>query len=420
MVASSFDQNEEELQDEDLLAVYGKPESSADDLSDLLDNKRCDFKPWHHPVKQVVRHYQWAALTKKLIEDRPRGASQILKYFTLPGADLLDVRVLAEICEPLGVKIEYFGFDARTVTADEIAAQETTSRAHGMATTAESALLQAGRITSDAVILGDRLEDIALAESQAAIQLSQRTAFDVINIDACDHLAYCPKGRASNTFNALQTLLAHQMSARSPWLLFVTTRAEPELLGQPGIVFQNAVTQNLNVANSGFGGALAKCLDADIEKLGTELPKVWGARDMRFLRLYTIGLGKFLLQFFHGQPNLPAKVELASSYAYSVYGDQPDMLAVAFRITPDGPRVFAPSVGGAAIVPDLEPMRATYIASQATKLQNLDEALETEEAVKHNAVEGTKALLESARYDIAEWCKWLAGHERRPMTVSQT
>lgn len=410
----------DDAQEEDILAIYGEQNAGAADLAQLADRRR-EFQPWHHPVKQIVRARQWAALTKKLLQARAQGAANVLRYFTLPGADLLDIRVLAGVCEPLGVRIEYFGFDSGSSSSEEGTDAEGTSvQPKGGASwvTAESALLQAGRITPDAVIHADRLEDIALADSHAAMQLSQRAIFDVINIDACDHLAYCPKGRVRNTFNALEALLKHQMGARSPWLLFVTTRAEPSLLGQPGIVFQDAITQNLRMPQSNFGATLAACLDADEGKLATELASVWGTHDARFLKLYSVGLGKFLLQFFHAQPNLPANVELASVYAYRVHGANPDMLALAFRITPDTPRVFPPNVGGAAVVPPLEPVRAAYVAAQAMKLQDLDRALETEADVRTEAVDGTKALLQSANYDVDEWCKWLAGHERRPMTVT--
>lgn len=410
----------EDAQEEDILAVYGEPTTGVADLAQLVDRRR-EFQPWHHPVKQIVRARQWAALTKKLLQARAQGGTKVLRYFTLPGADLLDIRVLADVCAPLGVRIEYFGFNSGNPDPEENTGVEVApAHPQGNASwvTAESALLQAGRITPDAVIHSDRLEDIALADSHAAMQLSQRGTFDVINIDACDHLAYCPKGRVRNTFNALEALLKHQMGARSPWLLFVTTRAEPSLLGQPGIVFQDAITQNLRIPQSNFGASLAACLDADEGKLATELASVWGTHDSRFLKLYSVGLGKFLLQFFHAQPNLPADVELASVYAYRVHGEHPDMLALAFRITPDTPRVFAPNVGGAAIVPPLEPVRAAYVASQAIKLQDLDHVLESEADVRTEAINGTKALLQSANYDVDEWCKWLAGHDRRPMEVT--
>jgi hypothetical protein len=207
------------------------------------------------------------------------------------------------------------------------------------------------------------------------------------------------------------------MSARSPWLLFLTTRADPDLLGQPGIDFQNAITQNLGIPQSDFGATLAECLGAQETKLATELIIAWNTHDTRFLKLYSVGLGKFLLQFFCGQPNLPANVELASVYAYRVYKDEPDMLALAFRIIPDPLRVFRPSIGGAAVVPPLEPVRAVRVVQRAMRLCDIDDALNNEADVRARAVAGTQKLLQEANYDIGEWRNWLAQHETRPMTI---
>lgn len=400
----------DELPEEDLLATYGEAVTTVEQVVSAIGQKTA-YKPWHHPVKQIVRSRQWAALTKRLIEERVEASGK-LRYFTLPGPDLLDVRVLADVCHPLDVQIEYFGFDV-AVEAEPDAAPE---QAGGWIN-AESALRQSGRVSADALILPDRLEDLAVDESQAASQLRQRASFDVINIDACDHLAYRPRGRVHNTFDALQALLKHQMRARTPWLLFITTRVEPELLGAPQLAFQQAISQNLAAAG-GFGQRLAETLEAEEAKLGSAIVAAWNVPGAKFLKLYSVGLAKFLLQFFHGQPNLPANVELASSYAYRVHGDEPDMLALAFRIIPDPPRVFAPGVGGAAVIPNLEPERATRVAARAARLQDLDQALENEADVRAEAVSGTEALLASANYDVAGWKTWLAQHERRPMVVA--
>ena len=408
----------DQTQEDDIFAVYGSQESDSDNLTQLNERHR-KFAAWHHPVKQIVRDQQWAALTAKLLNDRPAGSPQILRYFTLPGEDLLDIKVLAEACTPIGVRIEYFGFNsAMPVEEHEETPAEAVEHAVGGApwVTAESALRQAGRVTSDAIIHSDRLEDIALEHSHAATQLKQRATFDVINIDACDHLAYTPRGRERNVFDALQALLRHQMPARNPWLLFLTTRVDPTLLGQPGIDFQRAITQNLGIPQSGFGAALAACLDAEEARLATELNAAWNTHNIRFLKLYSVGLGKFLLQFFCGQPNLPANVELASAYAYRVHKDEPDMLALAFRIIPDPLRVYIPSTGGAAVVPTLEPIRAVRVAQRAARLWDIDNALENDADLRTKAISGIQQLLESANYDINAWRDWLAKHEKRPIT----
>lgn len=399
------------LTDDELAAVYGA-EAESDLATTTIRPPTRDFKPWHHPVKQIVRDRQWAALTLKLLESRPVMPSS-LRYFTLPGPDLLDVRVLAEVCSPLGIKIDYFGFDAG---AD--GATGATESGGAQATTAESALRQAGRITNDALIMPDRLEDIARADSQAAELLRRQLPFDVINIDGCDHLAYTPRFRERSTFDALKILLSHQMEARSPWLLFITTRATPDLLGDPGLQMQRAISANLDLARESFGRALADAIDAEPHLLATAMTHCWGNHGFGFLKLYCIGLGKFLLQFFHGQPNHPAKVELASAYTYRVHAQNPDMLALAFRVTPDERRIFDPTAGGAAVYGNLEPERAVRVAGRAAKLVDIDVALENEEDTRSAAIEKTMALLKSANYDLHAWIDWLATHERRPMAVA--
>ncbi|NYT68834.1 PP_RS20740 family protein [Pusillimonas noertemannii] len=407
-----------DVQEEDILAVYGTQDPVTNDLIHFTERKR-NFAPWHHPVKQIVRDRQWATLTERLIRERisSGGPPQVLRYFTLPGQDLLDVKVLIEACTPFNVRIEYFGFNSATVGEEESGNTDTTTTGNAPWVMTESALRQAGHITSEAIIHPDRLEDIALNHSHAASQLRTRATFDVINIDACDHLAYAPAGRNHSTFDALQALLCHQMPAQKPWLLFLTTRVDPDLLGQPGINFQSAINQNLGVSQSGFGAALAECLDAEELKLATELNTTWRNHDTRFLKLYSVGLGKFLLQFFSGQPNLPANVELASVYAYRVHKDEPDMLALAFRIIPDGPRVYPPSVGGAAVIPNLEPARAVRVAQRAMRLCDIDDALEKEDDLREAAIAGTQKLLQGSNYDIDEWHKWLATHDKRPLII---
>jgi hypothetical protein len=143
-------------QDDDLISAYGDDFSSEDSF-EISRPKRVEFAPWHHPVKQRVRTTQWQELVRRLINQRGLTGG-VLRYFTLPGPDLLDVRVLAETCAPLGVPIEYFGFDAALQ-----ATQISTSRFE-----IESSLRQSRRITDDAVISPDQLQDIAIPNSQAA------------------------------------------------------------------------------------------------------------------------------------------------------------------------------------------------------------------------------------------------------------
>lgn len=396
---------------DDISSIYG--EDAAEPPKPVPSRRtRPTFQPWHHPVKQIVRAYQWARLTEGLIKkSRPEG--DVLQYFTLPGADLLDVRVLADACHPLGVTIEYFGFDASGVPGSAPARD---TAVESPVATAGTELFQAGWVTAESLILGDRLEEVAVPSSHASEQLRKRRPFHVVNIDACDHLAYAPTGRQRTTFDALRCLLDHQKDARSPWLLFITTRVDPGLLGtDPILAFQHAISENLQCARDDFGAALAAAIEAEPAQLGMAMGAAWGIHDQKFLRLFSIGLGKFLLQFFHAQPNMPADVQLASVYAYRVHHDAPDMLSLAFRIEPEERRTFAPSARGVAVYGDLEPVRAVRVATQAIKLQDLDHEIRSDNNLRHEAFDSTAKLLRSANYDVDAWERWVGEHPRGPL-----
>ena len=386
--------------EEDIKSVYG--EISVETNPSRFALKK-EFFAWHHPVKQVVRKGQWANLTEQLIREHREPDISVLRYFTLPGEDLLDVRALADVCLPRGIQIEFFGFNSAPDP--------------GRGEVASAALRQAGVITSNALVLPDRLEDIANRRSQAAFRLSQCLPFDVVNIDACDHLAFRPSAQSGCTFDAIRALLNHQMDAKKDWMLFITSRADPDRLGEPAIEFQRAIDRNLEVSADGFGPVLAEAIEADPKLMATELAKTWTSRGHKFLKLYSIGVGKFLLQFFHNQPNLPAKVRLVSACAYRVHGNEPDMLSLAFRISPERRQPFPPDVGGAVIIPSLEPERAIHVARRAQKLRDLDRELRERPEVSAPAIQGSAELLRAAGYDIPAWRKWLAEHPERPMTI---
>jgi hypothetical protein len=389
---------------EDLEAAYGE-DFVSEDVFTTLRPQRTQFAPWHHPVKQRIRTSQWQELVNRLISARGMDGS-VLRYFTLPGPDLLDVRVLADICAPRHVAIEYFGFDAAMQ-----ASQVDTSRFE-----VESALRQSSRITDQAVIYPDQLQDIAIGNSQAAKQLSQQRPFDVLNVDACDHLAYSPADRQTSLFDALRSLLAHQMDATAPWLLFVTTRAEPGLMAGPGEQLQRAVNDNIHSTVDGFRPALAELVGGDAATIAEAVAEIWAAPGSRFLKLYAVGLTKYLLQFFLAQPNRPANVELASTCAYRVFGSEPDMLALAFRISP-GERVVFEHGEQPPSTAAIEVERAIRAAVRAQRIRDVDGELADNPALCLQAARESAALLGASNYNVGAYAEWLRTHEQRPIQL---
>lgn len=373
--------------------------------------KKTQFFAWHHPIKQIVRQRQWSDLTYELLDkDRTADQRSTLRYFTLPGTDLLDVRVLSECLTSFNTKIEYFGFNAGNDGG--------TAPAAGASVTAESALRQAGLISAGSLVLRDRLEDIALAGSQAQSQLSQQAPFDVINIDGCDHLGFKPKRRNRSTFDALEQLLGHQLAHRKPWLLFITTRADPSILGPHFTKMQSAITENLTHHEAEFGPALATSLGVDLVNIVPEINKAWAGWSENFLKIYSVGLGKYLLQYFHAQRPVAADVELKSVYAYRIKDDRPDMLSFAFRVVPKAIQPQKASIGGAQVHELMEATSGVRIANRASKLWLLDDALGGQDALREGAVKDSAKLLAAANYDLVSWMTWLRDHDVRPMTVT--
>lgn len=379
-----------------------------------IAGQRTGYAPWHHPVKQIVRDYQWADLVKRLVLTREEGRRGTLRYFTLPGADLLDVRVLADALEETSTQIEYFGFDSGY--GDDVPTDRQSENS-GAYLAAESALRQAGRVSGRAEILSDRLEDIALDGTHAAERLRQRGVFDVINIDACNHLGYAPTGRTTSIFDAMEKLLAHQLRAEDPWLLFVTTRANVELLGGSTTKLQGAIHKNLELHPMAFATPLAECIGGATSTLAADMNACWSTQNLDFLKLFSVGIGKYLLQYFHAQPNLPARVELVSAFAYKVAGEAPDMLSLAFRIHPRGLTVQPATAGGATIVPFIELAEAIAVVTKAKRLWDLDEAIASDPQVRADAIQGTERLLRLANYSIPRWRQWLRDLPIRPMEL---
>ncbi len=98
-------------------------EAGADLVRDSLDERlpptpepaaQKPFQPWHKPRKQFIRLRQWCDEVKALLAEltKARGAAPAsLSYLTLPGDELLDVRVLHDVCGAQSVRLRYLGFN---------------------------------------------------------------------------------------------------------------------------------------------------------------------------------------------------------------------------------------------------------------------------------------------------------------------
>lgn len=306
----------DEFDDAALVGRVARRRAAEEPLSRL-------FKPWHRPRKQWVRRFQWHASVLGLLREAHFPADgRIMRYLSLPGEDLLDVRVLREACEEAGVALRFTGLNAVAAgSARDIQLNIAESEMRGLA-----------GIHDGSAVLRERFETVANVESLAFAEIRDGGPFHAINIDLCDHLALRPQGGGRHTvIDALAEVIQLQLrNAMHPWLLFVTTRVAPDQVdGRNLAALVQAVTENV-LASAEFAERTARLLRKDAEALRATLADPSGLDPLEFTKLFALGFGKWLLRFV-GAAHPARELRMLPSCFYAVVPGRPDMLSLGFR-----------------------------------------------------------------------------------------
>lgn len=353
------------------------------------------FKPWHRPRKQWVRRFQWHASVAGLLREAHFPADgRIMRYLSLPGEDLLDVRVLREACEDAGVELRFTGLNAVAAgSARDIQLNIAESEMRGLA-----------GIHDGSAVVRERFETVANAESLAFAEIRDGGPFHAINIDLCDHLALKPQGGGRHTvIDALAEVIQLQLrNAMHPWLLFVTTRIAPDQIDARNLAaLVQAVTDNV-LASDEFADRTARLLRREAEALQAALRDPAGLDPLEFTKLFALGFGKWLLRFV-GAAHPARELRMLPSCFYAVVPGRPDMLSLGFRCDV----VRAPAQDRYELVASRrdDPAAAEIdqglgILEVTERITNLDAAL-AEDAQLMEAVTAESAdLLRAAHYDV--------------------
>jgi len=386
---------------------------ATDDLiSDVVPNNlqheqfpQKEFKPWHRPRKQWIRVKQWKQETLRLVDaitltDRP------LTYLSLPGDDLLDVRVIYEACERKKVKLRFLGFNNPTGNSTLMDAERSLSIAE---------VVSLPLVDDNSIVVPDRLESIANNKSVGFKWVRDYGTFDVINIDLCDSISAPSqrRGGGPSYYNVLLSLLGHQVSTRTaPWLFFLTTRCGTGDVHSDDIKKLYECIKSNVTQSEGFCQIMANLfgLDSFDESSLTTVQEQTGFPE--FMQMFCIGFGKWLLQtMMTGIP--PSKVKMLTSYHYRVM-EPGDMISVAYRFDPV-PRPPVDPVGLAskpiilpAVLQTLETQLAVTIVERTRGLVDVDTTLETSPEDMEKMIISTEALLSNARYPVDKYRGWLS------------
>ena len=357
------------------------------------------FSAWHHPRKQFVRIQQWCAEVRKLIPQLGLGNGEPFRYLTLPGNELLDVRALHGVCAALNVKLRYLGFNSVAPdTPDQIELALSQSEVRGLSA-----------IDEFSGVIEDRLETVANARSPGSLRARQAGPFHAINLDLCDSIAFREIGHSKGSpLEATGKLLELQLQASTPWLLFITTKAQPSLVGdfaRDG--FMRVLNSNAE-ASSEFRGRLAELVAIDLGQLDAELAAAWGNQDTRFLRLFCTGLGKWLLGILANAAP-PRQLTLLSSCYYQSGPDGPDMLSLAFLCEAPVQAVSDPAaILPAAVLPAAlsEIECALQLTEGIGAMFDLDARLSSDQALREKLIAQAGRLMATARYSADEYQTW--------------
>lgn len=378
-----------EIPDNNLYEIVG----STDNTFDGVQPK--EFKPWHKPRKQFVRRKQWIKLTKRLLENRSDDTP--LRYLSLPGIDLLDIRyVHSKICRKQGRDLRFLGFNNEAQKGNSADVQLNISL---------DEVRRLSNVDSSSVVVPDDFRMIANEKSLAWKQATSLGPFDVANIDLCEGLASdTPKSSDRGTmYDALERLISIQALNNNPWLMFITTRIgrelfDPEAEGKILEIYHDHAREC-----EAFRSVCRKLIDNPSEV------DVTTCEDRDYFNIMIVALAKWLSRLIKAK--IPSsRVELVSVLGYKIDPNASceDMVSFAIRSNPSYSKIDDPLAPKPALQEfPVDCTTALKIAKRVTKLRNVDDILARNRDLNQRLITETKNLLHRARYNKSDYLAWL-------------
>lgn len=371
------------------------------------------FKPWHLPRKHWVRINQWCEQTAKLIHEiQRRGGMPCMRYFSLPGDDLLDIRTLHGVCERKKVPMIALGLNSSLNDSDVVSETNLSlNEVHSLEW-----------VDAESTVLPDRLEHIASTTSVAYRRMREFGPFDVINLDLCESFASAAPGQESSYYAALDRIIDLQLGHRRPWLMFLTTRADQSAVNVETMKrLMKSVRDNIAESDD-FGEYLNSRMSIsprDVEAIISDDRHLYAGS---FSSEFGLGLAKWLLRVGAGT-NPPTDVELVECSGYRVQdGLEIDMLSLVFRIQtrfsgsndPYGVMPGNARRGDAPTGGEREDL-GRRIVDGVAEICDVDSRLYANGDEFTKAKSQMKTILKAARYPVEEYDAWV---EKRQQSIN--
>lgn len=382
--------------------IFDLEEVSGGTVSDCTD---VQFMPWHKPRKQYVRDKQWWFHLSFLISRFPAYRElKVIKYFGLPGEELLDVNYLSK------------KLSSNEKSSDKMLLVHgfiDTEKGKNQAEVRLSELLDRRNISKDSKVERFNFHALADKNSIAIDKIKSNGAYHLINLDFCDAIF------KQDTIDSIMELLILQFSKLidTPWLLFLTTRSDgggisKELLDALDGIFKSHICDDQSFL-------------ASLEKFKSRIFEY--ARDKRSLVDESISESDLseILQacLIYWIMNLThtnrSNIEVVSVMKYHVYNGNefPDMFSYVFRFTKES--VSQPDVLGLANptsgvnkltdVIDIDTCKDNAV-EKLTKSLDIDMKLSSEPTLLMHYTEEMKELLMELGLDVSRYDEILNPH----------
>ena len=354
------------------------------------------YAPWHKPRKQWVREKQWwGSISRYLLQDKEKFVGpQTIRYFGLPGEDLLDVMYLRKNLENEGAAISIFGLNH-------------SPESWGRAQVQLSRLLDNPNVSSSSCVVQYSFNDLQYSHATLFRKVQESGPFDIVNLDFCDNII--SPGFESTRLVAIKNLVDYQLQFHpSPWMLFITTRSS-KLSSSEDIFHTLYELIKGNLASKEFMDAFSLHFGETLQ--GKEDERTLVARtelsDSHHSKLLIVGLLKWIFQV---AVQRMCDAKLTSIVCYDIEGESSknDMISLCIKFTKHL-STTSDSSGltvvrqAPASIKNSEPLLAARSLSKVAKMKSVDVILKDDIKLYGQMTKQKMSLLEAAGKAVVDY-----------------
>jgi len=366
-------------------------------VSELNKPEKVQFKPWHQPRKQWVRDKQWWGELRALLRKPIYSDVEIVKYFGLPGGDLLDVEFI------------------RSKLASSSELENRMLLLHGLIDNREDKSSADSRLSQlldfDNVDQASRIDHFhfsGLASEQSPVwgHMKSSAPYNLVNLD------FCNCAFKEDTLTAMFNLMHFQIARQHelPWLFCITTRLDREGVDGGVLSRLDKVYGSLMNGEADIVDEVKRCFEAASEAIDENIKmNDLAMNKLAFSELLQVC---FVLWIISGAISRNVKVKLTNAMKYrgDPYSEFADLHSLVFvfekeTITEDDPYglVIKSGLSKHEIPLDEQIQLKMRAVAKLSKSMDVDEYFESNLTVFEEYKSVMKELLEQCGWNTESY-----------------